>query len=149
MKTNESLSGLQFLIGNWKMEVFNTSFLPNPADKLAGKVRFEWFEDQTFLVMRSSVEGSDPKPPDSVAIVNQDDTTKEFQFLYYDARGVSRIYEMSFENNVWKLWRNAPGFQQHFEGKMSEDKKTIRAAWSKSTDGKTWEHDFDLEYRKV
>ncbi|HEX7633527.1 MAG TPA: hypothetical protein VF401_04350 [Candidatus Saccharimonadales bacterium] len=55
---------------------------------------------------------------------------------------------MSFENDVWRIWRNAPGFIQSFEAKVSEDRNTITGAWGKSSDGKEWEHDFDLEYSR-
>ncbi len=48
-----------------------------------------------------------------------------------------------------KLWRNTSKFSQRFEGKMSADPKTINASWSKSTDGKTWQHDFDIDYYKA
>lgn len=147
MKKNESISDLSFLIGHWKTEVSNTSFLPDPLAKLNGTALFEWFEDQTFLVMRSSTEGDGP--PDSVAIISRDDTNKQYQMLYYDERGVSRIYSMSFENDSWKLWRDTLEFSQRFEGKLNVDHKTINASWRMSTDGKTWQHDFDINYYKA
>jgi hypothetical protein len=50
---------------------------------------------------------------------------------------------MSFENDIWKIWRNAPEFVQSFEAKVSKDKNTITGVW-----GKKWEHDFDLEYTR-
>lgn len=149
MKENKFLSDLSFLIGEWKTEIYNPSFLPDPSSKLHGITIFEWFEDQTFLIMRSSVEGDGPKPPKSVAIISQDDTMKNYQMLYYDERVVSRIYNMSFENDIWKLWREAPKFLQRFEGKLSTDRKTIYASWSNSTDEITWQHDFNINYYKV
>ena len=61
---------------------------------------------------------------------------------------------MSFEDRVWKLWRDEPNFSpldfsQRFTGIFSEDGKTIAGAWETSYDGKTWEHDFDLTYTKA
>lgn len=32
---------------------------------------------------------------------------KQFIQLYADTRGVYRVYQMSFQNGVWKVWRNA------------------------------------------
>jgi hypothetical protein len=147
MKQNESLLDLTFLIGEWKTEISKTSFLPDPSFKLTGTTLFEWFEERTFLIMRSSVEGDGP--PNSVAIISQDDTNKQYQMLYYDERGVSRIYNMSFETDTWKLWRDTSKFSQRFEGKVSADRKSINAYWSKSTDDKTWQHDFDIDYYKA
>ena len=48
---------------------------------------------------------------------------------------------MSFEDGVWKLWRDEPDFSpldfaQRYTGISSDD-------------GKTWEHDFDLTYIKA
>ena len=56
---------------------------------------------------------------------------------------------MSFENGIWKIWRNSPEFIQRFTGEISKDKKIIKGYWEKSTDGKTWNHDFDLTYKKT
>jgi len=147
MKQNELLSDLTFLIGEWKTEISKTSFLPDPSLKLNGTTLFEWFEERTFLIMRSGVEGNGP--PDAVAIISRDDTNRQYQMLYYDERGVSRIYNMSFEADTWKLWRDTSKFSQRFEGRLSADRKTINASWSKSIDGETWQHDFDIDYHKA
>ena len=56
---------------------------------------------------------------------------------------------MSLRDGVWKLWRDAPGFSQRFEGRFSDDGKTISGRWEKSADGVQWEHDFDLTYTRV
>jgi hypothetical protein len=69
--------------------------------------------------------------------------------LYFDSRAVSRIYQMSLSDGVWKLWREAPSFSQRFTGTFSDDGRIIRDRWEKSTDGSQWEHDFDLTYTKV
>ena len=56
---------------------------------------------------------------------------------------------MSFSDRLWKLWRQAPGFSQRFEGKISDDGETISARWEKSGDGLEWEHDFDVTYIRM
>jgi hypothetical protein len=58
------------------------------------------------------------------------------------------VYEMSLRDNVWKLWRDSPDFSQRFTGTCSEDGKSIRGCWEKSSDGSNWKHDFDLTYLK-
>ncbi|TMQ96678.1 hypothetical protein ETD83_21125 [Actinomadura soli] len=62
---------------------------------------------------------------------------------------MSRVYQMTFEGGLWKMWRDAPGFDQRFSGKFGDDGRTIQASWAKSLDNETWEHDFDLIYTKV
>ncbi len=69
--------------------------------------------------------------------------------LYSDARGVSRILQMSLSNGIWKMWRNAPGFLQRFTGSFSNHGNTITDYWEKSGDGSNWERDFDLTYTKI
>ncbi len=80
--------------------------------------------------------------------MSRDESTAPFKVLYFDARRVSRVYEMSFNNGVWKMWRNAPGFSQRFKGVLGKSGNTIVAEWEKSNDGRKWEHDFNVRYTK-
>jgi hypothetical protein len=82
-------------------------------------------------------------------IIGPDDAAGTYCVLHYDSRGVSRIYQMSLSDGVWKVWRDFPGFSQRFSGNFSEDGNTITASWEKSVDGSKWEHDFDLTYTKL
>jgi hypothetical protein len=58
--------------------------------------------------------------------------------FHYDSRGVSRVYQMTFDQRLWRMWRDAPGFHQRFSGTLADDGGSIRAAWEKSPDGSTW-----------
>ena len=69
--------------------------------------------------------------------------------LYYDERSVSRIYEMSLVNGIWKMWRDAPGFSQRMTGTIDDDRSTIAVHWEKSDNGSDWEPDLDVTYTKV
>lgn len=51
---------------------------------------------------------------------------------------------MSFADGLWKMWREAPGFWQRYEGKVSAG--TIAGHWQSSSEGTQWEHDFDVTY---
>ena len=146
-KPNPALQSLEVLVGDWKMELSNTSFLPSPSDTATGQISFEWLQNGAFLMMRM---GSKPSAaPDAMWLIGRDDSTPNYTVLYYDSRGVSRIYQMSFLDGEWKMWREAPGFCQRFEGNVSNDGNTIAARWEKSPDGTTWQHDFDLTYTKI
>lgn len=141
---NPALKPLEVLVGEWEMELAHASFLPRPSDTVKGHVSFEWAQGGAFLLMRMG-----NNPPDATWLISRDESIPDYTVLYYDARSVSRVYQMSFSNGVWKLWRNAPGFSQRFTGTCSSDGNTIRAAWEKSSDGLRWEHDFDVTYTKV
>ncbi len=143
---NPALKSLEILIGEWEMELTNASFLPSKSDKVKGLSTFEAIENGGFLIER---QGDIPLPW-SRCVIGRDDSDQNYSVLYFDDRGVSRKYEMSFNDNVWKKWRKAPSFWQRFEGKISKNGKTIKAYWELSTDnGKNWKHDFDLTYKRT
>jgi hypothetical protein len=144
---NPALNRLEILAGDWEMELSNASFLPSSSDTVTGHISFEWLESGAFLVMYM---GNKPSgTPDAVWLISRDESTQNYTVLYYDTRKVSRVYEMSFLDDEWKMWRNSPDFSQRFEGKFSDDRNIITARWEKSTNGSTWEHDFDVKYTKV
>jgi hypothetical protein len=145
--SNPALDDLAFLAGEWATELSNSAFLPDPKARISAAVRFDWVADGAALMMRQG--NRPPSPPAATWIIGRDEGREGYTVLYNDARGVSRIYEMTFSDNRWKMWRNNPRFSQRFEGTVSRDSKQIVAYWEKSTDGgKTWEHDFDLTYRR-
>ena len=114
---------------------------------MTGPVSIKWLESGAFLVIHMG--GQQGGTPDATWVIGHDGDKPDYQVLYYDNRKVSRVYEMSFSDGTWKMWRNAPGFSQRFEGKFSEDGKVITAEWQNSSDGSTWEHDFDVTYTKA
>jgi hypothetical protein len=146
-ETNPALTHLEILVGDWDMELSNASFLPNSADTITGHISFEWVESGAFLVMYMG--NKPPSIPDAIWLISRDESTSNYTVLYYDTRKVSRVYEMSFSDGIWKMWRNSPDFSQRFKGKFSDDGNSIVAYWEKSSNGSTWEHDFDVTYTRV
>ena len=141
-KRNAALMQLDAFVGEWQVEVA-------VGGQPVGQARtvFSWLEDGVFLVERSEVPH--PDVPNVVAIMHGDDTTGSYCRFHQDSRGVSRIYQMSLNDGVWKLWREAPGFSQRFTSTFSDDGKTIRGSWETSSDGMQWKHDFDITYTKL
>ena len=126
------------------MELSEASFLPGPRSKVHGPASLKWIENGAFLVMYQG----EKQAPQAIWLMSRDESTAPFKVLYFDARRVSRVYEMSFNNGVWKMWRNAPGFSQRFKGVLGKSGNTIVAEWEKSNDGRKWEHDFNVRYTK-
>ena len=143
---NPALKHLEVVVGDWEMELSNASFLHSPSDTAKGPVSFEWLQNGAFLVMRMGDKS--PGPPDAMWLISRDESTPDYTVLYYDDRGVSRVYEMSFADGEWKIWREAPGFSQRFDGRFSDDGNTVIASWEKSLDGTKWEHDFNVTYTR-
>jgi len=142
---NPALDRLDALVGEWTLEAGPPGGPPWPGE---GRATFEWLKGRNFLVGRSWVEL--PEAPDGVTIIGAGDEPEAFRQYYFDSRGVRRIYEMTLDDGVWKLWRDSRDpFPQRFSGTFSNDGTTIDGRWEKGGGGSNWEIDFDLTYRKV
>lgn len=149
---NPVLERLDRFVGEWELEV--------PLDEQTirgGRVTFDWFEDEAFLVQRSEVgdlseaptEWIENAPHSTVSIIGLDDMSEQFTMLYADSRDVFRVYGMSLNDGVWKIWRNTPGFSQRFTGTFSDGGDTIKGTWERSDDEDEWVDDFDMTYTRV
>jgi hypothetical protein len=136
------LDALNALVGTWTV-AFEHVALP---DVVRGQKTYEWLEGHHFLVERSHMEH--PDVPDSMSVIGADDSGEGLTQHYFDSRGVSRAYKMSFKDGVWHIWRAAPGFWQRFAGTFSEDGNTIHVVGELSKDGITWTRDFVQIYKR-
>jgi hypothetical protein len=143
----EALERLDVLVGEWAVEADFPGLAAPPARSV-----FEWTLDGRFLVQRTEIPLSGV--PDSMAIVAVDPEAGGYTQHYFDARGVVRVYAMTFAGGVWRLLREAPdfsplSFRQRFTGYVGDDGNTIRGTWEMANDGSTtWEKDFALTYRR-
>jgi hypothetical protein len=141
----EALKRLEPLVGEWILEAKPPDGPPWPGE---ARATVEWHDSGAHLVVRSTVEM--PEVPDSISIMGCDAANGTYFQLYSDERGVCRVYEMSIgEDGEWKLWREGAPFPQRFTATISDEGNTIAGRWEKAPDGRTWETDFDLTYRKV
>lgn len=142
-------SPLRRLIGTWEFEPFVEGRAMG-----RGRATFEWMEDGALVLERTDAEWSDPgweanAPVWTRSVLGVDDMTFEHAMLYADARGVFRIYRGSLTDESWRLERAATGFHQRFTGAFRAGGMTIEGRWESSTDGTSWEPDFDITYRRV
>jgi hypothetical protein len=135
---------LEALVGNWTLQAIPPGGPPWPG---GGRVTFEWLEGAPLLIQRFHVDL--PAAPDGVAVIGCDGLNDTYFQLYTDERDVQRVYGMSLDGGVWKLWRDGAPFSQRFTGTFSEDGKTIAGRWEASEDGEAWRTDFDLIYARV
>jgi hypothetical protein len=146
-----SLDRLDVLTGEWEMQAaFDAGYFGpgSPAvTRGGGRTTFEWLEGRFYLIQRFVVE--EPAAPSGIAIIGPGRDPEAFEQHYYDSRGVARVYQMSLDGGVWKLWREAPGFWQRYTGVLSDDGNRITGAWEGSPDGREWKHDFGLTYVKA
>ena len=134
------LARLEVLVGKW------TSASRKYPD---GRGRMTVAPTEGGKYLRIEAQVDDPRFPVSTQVVGGDEASDQYTSLYHDSRGVHRVYHMTVALGVWKIWREAPGFNQRYTGQISGDGKTIAGQWEFSEDGSKWEVDFDLSYRKV
>lgn len=144
---NPVLERLGVFVGEWELEITAISFHPDQSAMERGHTSFDWIEGGAFLIQHSEVPNTEF--PRAISIIGTDDAAETYGMLYFDSRGVSRIYKMTLSGGIWTIWREFPGFSQRFLGTFSDDNKVITARWEKSSDGSNWEHDFNVTYTRL
>ncbi len=130
------------------MKISNAPFLASLNETLEDIATFEWSENGNVLSLDQG-EKSRKETAWATWLISRDHDLAEYTILYYDNRQVTRVYNMTFEENAWTIWRGTPGFSQRFKATISQDKNRIVGKWEKSSDGKNWSHDFDISYTRV
>jgi len=148
----DALARLDVFAGEWVIEARFPGDQPTTERGPRGRSRFEWDLGRQVLLQRTEV--GVPGAPDSLTVVSTDLEAGAYTQHYYDSRGVTRLYAMTFDTRVWTLTRDSPDFSpldfaQHFTGTFSADGNSISGAWEKRFDGGDWQHDFALTYRRA
>jgi len=137
-----SMKQFDVLVGEWNM-VGTHPALPDAAH---GHSSFEWLVEGALLLWRFNWEPGGP--PTALSVIGHDDSVETCCMLYSDERGVARIYQMSLEGGVWKMWRDSPGLSQRVTGTISSDGNTITWHGELSYDGSHWKQDLDVTYTR-
>jgi hypothetical protein len=137
------LQALEPLVGEWAVEIR----LPGHDDIVRGRTSFAWLEGGGYLIQRWVMD--DPRFPRGVMVIGPDHEGQRIVQHYFDSRGIARIYDISLEDGVLRLWRYDADFAQRYTGRFSADAMTVDGVWEICHDGATWEHDFDLSYTSV
>jgi hypothetical protein len=147
-----NMAELEPLIGDWSMAA-----TVEGETMMEGTSTFSWSDAGPYLIQTAAGSATsdapggwqDSLPFPTYAITGYDDGFDRYSVLYSDARGVQRVYAMTFADGVLRQWREAPGFHQRFTGEFSEDGSRIDARWERSDDGEDWFVDFDLTYTRT
>lgn len=145
----EALKRLEPLLGEWSMSVSAPHFDTGDA---RARTTFEWALGGQYLLQRAEVDV--PEAPDMLALIDVNRLSGGYSQHYFDSRGVTRMYAMTFDGRTWTLSREAPDFSpldfsQRFSGTLEDDGATIRGRWDIRHPGRDWETDFDLTYTRA
>jgi len=144
------MTALDVLVGRWSVQ-------PKVEGLGAAWSEFAWLDDGMFLRQVTDVDEIPETAPEvwrlgapfpTYWVFGVDDGSGEFSALYADARGVHRVYRMTLADGEWRIWREAPGFNQRFIGALADDGARIDARWEFSEDGVEWRVDFELTYTR-
>ena len=156
--TERPLEQLNRLVGTWTTEA------THPAASgliVHGIAVIEWLEGERFLIHRARTDHADF--PDSISIIGITDrdrvenvptddpaavTESRLSMHYFDSRGVFRVYDVSLDDQAWRVWRDAPGFSQRFTGTVADRGDTIAGHWQLCRDDITWNDDLQITYRR-
>lgn len=142
--TADALLGrLEPLVGHWTFEAAFPDGRPWPG---GGTMTIERHASGAHLLVTGTAEL--PEAPATVSVIGCDGATGRYVQLYSDERGVSRVYEMSFDGAEWRMWREGEPFDQRFVGRLADDGDTIEARWERR-DGDAFVLDFTLTYRRA
>jgi hypothetical protein len=145
-----AISDLDVFVGEWTVEVRFPEGHGADAKGAAPAARsvFEWILDGKYLVQRSEVDH--PDAPNSMSVYSANPAGGYTQH-YYDTRGVTRLYAMTFTDGVWTLLRESPDFspldfRQRYVGTFSADGTRIDGAWEMAQPGADFAVDFQMNY---
>jgi hypothetical protein len=144
LKQNPALDFFAPFIGEWISEGTHP-YIPDVT--LHGNCTLEWIEGGAFVISRTSMDN--PQIPDGIAIFGSDDVTKKLFQLYFDERNISRMYEVSFEENTIEWKRNTPEFSQQFTLTISADGQTMTGKGMMRQNDQEWEDDIQLNYIRL
>jgi hypothetical protein len=149
---------LEIFVGEWTVEARFPGGSPTGSPAAGGgtgpvvRSVFERILDGRYLAQRT--ETSIPEAPDSLAIVAFEPQEGRYTQHYYDSRGITRLYAMTFAGGVWSLLRESADFSplnfaQRFTGTFGADGNRIDGRWEKALPGAGWELDFELSYSRI
>ena len=141
MPTNRALSPLDGTIGTWNL---TGSHPYMPGRTLRGRVTFERIEGGAFIRMHSKME--EPEIPEGFALFGTDDDHGTCTMLYFDVRGVSRLYDVTFHEDGFTWSRDSAKFAQRFRVTFGEDGRTMESVGTMKKEGGEWEPDLRLSY---
>lgn len=138
---NKALAALEPFIGNWEYTMYNCWFLESMDATVKGFTTIERLNDSLVVVRNTSAD----KKPEDVWVIGYSDPQEKYQMFYSDQRGVSRIFDATFDGKVMVFSREDPDFYQRITLEITSD--GLHSVAEASDDkGKTWRKDLEMSH---
>lgn len=141
---NKALAALEPLVGQWEYTMYNSWFLESMDTKVKGVTTIERLDD-SFLIVRST--DADKKPGD-IWVIGYSDPQEKYEMFYYDQRGVSRIFNTTFDGKKLIFLREDKDMHQRMTLEIT-DIGLHSEAWASEDEGKTWRKDLEMAYKRI
>jgi hypothetical protein len=135
-----ALEPFDALLGTWDSEAKHVLV----EEVVHGSTTFEWLAGGHFLVQRSHVD--DDRFPDGIAVFGAPEHGDGLVMESFDSRGVRRTYETSLVDGVWRIWREAPGFDQRFAATLGPD--AFEGVFELARTPGDWQLDMTVRYSR-
>ena len=140
---NNALAALEPLIGNWEYTMYNCWFLESMDTKVKGFTTISRIHGSFVLIQSSNAD----KKPQDIWIIGYSDPQEKYQMLYYDQRGVSRIFNMTFDGKRAFFWREDKDFYQRITIDIKAN-GLYSIAEASEYQGRTWRKDLEMDFIK-
>jgi len=135
------LAPFDALVGTWTTEAKHQAV----DYVVTGTVTFEWLEGSHFLVQRSHVDHE--LFPDAICVIGAPEEGEGLVLEAFDSRGVRRTYGTAIEDGVWRMWRDAPGFDQRLEARLGQEE--FQGLFQLAEAPGEWQDDMVVTYRRT
>ena len=135
-----ALQPFEALIGTWAMEAKHRLV----DEVVTGTVTFEWLEGGHFILQRSHM---DPELfPDGIGVIGAPEDGEGLVLESFDSRGARRTLGTAIEEGEWRIWRDAPGFDQRFSATLAPD--VFEGVFLLAETPGDWLEDMRVTYRR-
>jgi hypothetical protein len=144
MKRNSELEKVaDIFLGDWTVTITNQWWLDDPTTVVSGTATCHWLGD-SFLRLNAEFEGL----PTWAFVFGRNDARDQFLTLYHDERGVSRVFDLTIDDDIWVMSRADPDFHQRLLARI-DGRRMIGQTDASDDQGTTWRKDFDLIFERA
>lgn len=142
---NKALAALEPLIGEWEYTMYNCWFLESMETEVTGFTTVQRLHGSLVVLRNRDAD----QRPDDVWVIGYSDPQEKYEMFYYDQRGVSRIFDMSFDGKQIIFNREDKDFYQRILLDINDDGTLHSVAEASEDLGKTWRKDLEMKFKKV